>query len=298
MSLKTVVVTGANAGLGFAISTAMAKRGYRVVMACRNQQKAEAALRLLLSENPGANAVLMSLDLSKLASVKAFVEQFRSEIGTLELLINNAGIALVPQSRTDQGFEMHLATNYLGAFALIGRMLPLFNTDGSARIVNVGSLAHRTTRLNLDDINWEKEEYNEWRAYARSKLAMQMFTLELDRRLVQHQLPIIALGAHPGFANTEISKASKRFQSSGPIRNLTKTHMLKILPTTSEAAQAIILAATSPDARGGDYYGPTGFLEIKGRPGKARINRKAKDKAMAQRLWKMSEAMTGVSFLD
>jgi NAD(P)-dependent dehydrogenase (short-subunit alcohol dehydrogenase family) len=296
---KVAVITGANGGLGFQTAGALARVGMRVVMACRTMDKAERARRDLLAEAPGADLVILPLDVSEPESIREFGRRFSAQVGRLDLLINNAGVVLVPLQRNSVGQEMHLATNYLGVFALTGTLLPLFREDTQTRIVNVGSLAHRLVKLDLDDLNWETTPYSEWRAYGRSKIALQAFTIELDRRLRRTGSNTIALGAHPGFANTNAGRDSPMVMPSNPVlRWITENVFEPMTPTAAAAARPIVHAACAGGVRGGDYYGPTRLLETRGKTGPARVNPAAKDAALASRLWALSEEMTGVSYLS
>jgi NAD(P)-dependent dehydrogenase (short-subunit alcohol dehydrogenase family) len=296
MSTKTAVVTGANAGLGYAISEALLRQGYRVVMACRNAAKAEAARSRLLELVPGSDVSLLPLDVSVLSSVDAFARQFAAQFGELDLLINNAGIVAIPFSRNEAGHEMQMATNYLGNFALVGRMLPFFSTGRPCRIVNVGSLAHRFGALPLDDMNWDKGDYRPMKGYARSKVALLTFTQELNRRLAGSN--IIALAAHPGFAATDITANNSTMQPKNAIQRWFRSKVEPRIPTPADAARPILHAALAEGVRGGDYYGPGGLLEIAGKPAKAKLNPKTKNAAHAQRLWLISQEMTGVCYLE
>ena len=165
------VITGANGGLGFATALALARSGMRVVMACRSPHKGDEARKALLAEVPDAHATLIPLDVSESESIREFGLRLAEQVDGVDLLVNNAGIVLVPLARNSLGHELHLATNHLGPFALTGTLLPLLRARRQARVINVGSLAHRFTRLDLDDLNWETTPYGEWKAYARSKLA-------------------------------------------------------------------------------------------------------------------------------
>jgi NAD(P)-dependent dehydrogenase (short-subunit alcohol dehydrogenase family) len=187
VSDKVAVITGANGGLGYQTALELARMGMSVVMACRNVDRARKAQAELLAEVPDAEATVIPLDVSEPDSIREFGRQLSAQVGRLDLLINNAGIVLVPLVRNSVGQELHLATNHLGAFSLTGTLLPLFPGNAQARIVNVVSLAHRFAKLDLDDLNWEKTPYSEWRAYARSKLLLLSFTMELDRRLRHRQ---------------------------------------------------------------------------------------------------------------
>ncbi len=297
MKNGNVVITGANSGIGFAAAQHFARNGANVVMACRNMEKAEAAQAEIRAAVPDARTMIIHLDVSDLRSVQSFQQHFEQQLGELDLLINNAGIVAIPLRRNNAGHELQLATNYLGAFALTGRLLPYFREAQTARIVNVGSLAHRMGKLNVDDMNWERTAYDQWKAYANGKLAMLSFTLELNRRLQESGRNIIALAAHPGFANTNIHQNSPALTRTNPVSHWFHRKLEALIPTAANAARPIILAAAGSGVRGADYYGPGGFLEIGGRPATARINPVARDSRLARQLWTISEAMTGVGYL-
>lgn len=298
---QLAVVTGANAGLGYETTLKLARQGWAVVMGCRSMERAEAARQKLLAEVPDASLEILPLDLSDPESVPVFAESFREAHPRLDLLVNNAGIVGVPLTRNSAGYELHLATNYLGPFALTGLLLPSFEPGRAARIVNVGSLAHRIGKLPLDDLNWEgeKPEYDPMKAYARSKLAWQSFTQELARRLDASGTGTIAVGAHPGFAATEITAKTGygNSTSENPLRKWFKGKMESRVPSPEQASEPIMLAALGEAVRNGDYYGPGGFLEISGKPAPAKIKKLARDLETGKRLWTLTEEMTGVRFL-
>ncbi len=292
-----MVITGANAGLGFETAVELARGGARVVMACRSLERAQQAQRDLLDRVPAAATTILPLDVSEPESIRAFARRLANRGDRVDVLINNAGIVAVPLSRNSVGHEMQLATNYLGAFALTGLLLPLFRADGRARVVNVGSHANRLGRLPLDDPNWEREPYGELRAYARSKVALLSFTVELERRLRGSGSNVIALGAHPGFAATEILRHSPKLTATSFLGRWLETVGRRFTPSASDACRSIVHAARDEDVRGGDYWGPGGFLEIAGPPGPARVNPVAHDIGLARRLWSLSESLTGVRYL-
>ncbi len=298
MTTQTVVVTGANSGIGYQASLHFAKAGAHVVMACRSLDKAEKARNDIAEQAPNARLTVIRLDVSDLNSVREFAARFAEQVGQLDILINNAGIVAMPLSRNAAGHESQLATNYLGAFALTGLLLPYFPADREGRIVNVGSLAHRRGKLNPDDLNWEQAEYNEWKAYANSKVAMLSQTLELARRLQATGSKVIAVGAHPGFANTNIHQNSPALNYTNPVRKWISKHTQKLIPDAASATRPILLAATGSDVQSGDYYGPGGFMEIGGKPAKAKVNKEARDADKARKLWAVSESMTGVHYLS
>jgi NAD(P)-dependent dehydrogenase (short-subunit alcohol dehydrogenase family) len=190
-----------------------------------------------------------------------------------------------------------MATHYLGVFTLTGTLLPYFKR-GRPRIVNVGSIAHRFGKLDIDDLNWETTKYDQWKAYANSKIALLSHTLELNRRLRASRSDIIALAAHPGVANTNIKQASERLKPPGPIRRFYTRHMTKLIPTAADAARAVILAATADHVTGGEYFGPGGILELGGAPKPARLNPLARDAVLGKQLWRITESMTGSNYLS
>jgi NAD(P)-dependent dehydrogenase (short-subunit alcohol dehydrogenase family) len=298
VSNAVAVITGANAGLGHQTALELARAGTTVVMACRSIERARQAQSDLLARVPAAETTILPLEVSEPESIREFGRRFAEQCGRLDILINNAGVVAVPLSRNSAGHELHLATNYLGAFALTGTLLPLFRKDAGARIVNVGSLAHRLGKLDLEDLNWEKTPYNEWKAYARSKVAMLSFTMELDRRLRRSGSKLMALAAHPGFAATEVSKNSAALTPGNAFSKWVIEKIAVRVPTPAEASGPITHAACDAGVSGGDYYGPSGFLEIRGTPGRARVNPVARDADVGRRLWALSESMTGVHYLS
>jgi NAD(P)-dependent dehydrogenase (short-subunit alcohol dehydrogenase family) len=295
---KVIVVTGANAGLGLQLSTRLARAGAHVVMACRSPSRAERALERLLAEVPGARATVLSLDVAELESIRDFRARLADRVGYLDILINNAGIFGVPLSRNSAGHEFQLATNYLGPFSLTGALLPLFRDRPGARIVSVGSLAHRYAKLCLEELNLKDGDYNAWRAYAQSKLALLTYTLELDRRLRERRSNIVAVCAHPGMAPTEIAKNSRLASPRSAIGMWFRKTMERLIPTVAEAVDPILHAACAEGVGGGDYYGPGGWLEVAGAPARARLNARASDESVARMLWSTSELLTGVSYLS
>ncbi len=215
MSGKVAVVTGANSGLGLSASIGLASAGASVVMACRNADKAQAALAEVRSKAPQGKVEVMALDLSDLGSIRSFAAMFKSAYPRLDLLINNAGVMAVPFMKTRDGFEMQIGTNHLGHFALTGQLFDRLQATAGSRIVNVASLAHRWTRaLNLDDLNFERSKYNKWDAYGKSKLANLTFTFELDRRLKKSGSQTIVAAAHPGYAATNLQFVGPAMEKS------------------------------------------------------------------------------------
>ncbi len=295
---RTAIVTGANIGLGYETSKALAGKGARVIMACRSREKGEAARSNILGEFKDAQLTVESLDVSSLDSVRRFAERISGDVGQLDLLINNAGVMGIPLARNSVGHELQLAINHLGPFALTGSLLPMFRTDLPARIVNVGSLSHRLAKLHLDDINFEKSRYGKMKAYARSKLAFLTFSMELNRRLRQVNSNVMAVAAHPGFAATEIGVHYWLSNPKNPVGRWINRKLEKLTPVPADAARSILFAALDPGVQGGDYYGPGSWLEIRGEPARARLKSTTRDVELGRRLWSLSESLTGIRYLE
>jgi len=275
---RTFIVTGANSGLGEATTRALAEHGARVIMACRNARKAEAVAR----DIPGDVAV-RPLDLADLSSVRAFA----NVTGEFDVLVNNAGIMAVPKARTVDGFESQFGTNFLGHFALTGLLLPKL----SSRVVTLASEAHRFGRIDLDDLNWHRRRYRRWAAYGQSKLANLMFAYELDRRLRAKRSPVLSVAAHPGYAATDLQSHTEslldRVMAIGN-RLIAQNATMGALPT--------LYAATMPEVKGGEFYGPDGLGQMRGHPRKTGSTRASRDAAVSAKLWRKAEELTGVTF--
>jgi len=288
---RVAVVTGANAGLGLETAAVLAERGARVVVAVRDLGKGEAAVGEIRRRTSNADVALQQLDLSSLASVRTAADELRAAYPRIDLLINNAGVMYPPKQTTADGFELQFGTNHLGHFALTGLVLDhLLQVEGS-RVVTVASIAHNIQAgIHFDDLQWERS-YNRVAAYGQSKLANLMFTYELQRRLAAKQAPTIAVAAHPGISNTELMR---HIPGSG----LPGFSALAGLVTNSPAvgSLATLRAATDPAVRGGQYYGPSGFRELVGHPVLVQSNRQSHDTDVQQRLWSVSEELTGVKF--
>ena len=283
---RTAIVTGANTGIGLETARMLALKGAEVVLACRNPDKGKGALARILAEKPSGLATLASLDLSDLDSVAAFAMSFASTHERLDLLVNNAGVMVPPLGRTKQGFELQLGTNHLGHFALTGRLLPLLQRTPGARIVVVSSTAQNIGRVDFDDLNWERRPYRSWSAYGQSKLANQLFALELHRRLSTAGSDVRVTAAHPGWTATDLQRTATVMRRFSPLFGMKPEG--GALPT--------LRAATDPAAFGGSYWGPSRFFELSGPPAPARISKRARDEAVAARLWDASERLTGVPF--
>lgn len=294
---RVAIVTGANSGLGLETAIALAAAGAHVVMACRNPDKAAAALATVRERVPQANAELMTLDLSSLASVQTFADAFLARHARLDLLINNAGILGVPFSLTTDGFESHLGTNHFGHFALTARLIDRILATPAARIVTVGSLGHWRGKLNLDDLNYEQTPYVPFAGYANSKQANLLFVTELARRLAARGADTIALAAHPGGADTTIKPRTDSFKQRFEDAVIAPIARRYLINSAATGALPTLYAATMPNVRGNDYYGPDGFAGLRGYPAPARRRGNATDPQLARRLWEISETLTGVPCL-
>lgn len=284
---RTIIVTGANTGLGFEAAKVLAGKGARVLLACRDQARAEGAIRRIGEAVPGADLAFLPLDQADLASVRAAAEQAARE-PRIDVLLNNAGVMFPPLSRTADGFELQLGVNHFGTFALTGLLLPKLAETPGARIVVTASLAHRGGNLQFDDLDARKS-YNRSRRYSDSKLANLLFLLELDKRLRAAGSPVAALAAHPGVAPTELMRHAGIFRIFTPLFGL-------FLNTAENGAWPSLQAATDPAAQSGEYYGPQSLGGAKGTSGKAARSAGASDAQAAQRLWDVSTQLTGVDF--
>jgi NAD(P)-dependent dehydrogenase (short-subunit alcohol dehydrogenase family) len=291
---RIAVVTGANAGLGLATARVLAGRGAKVVLACRDVVKAERAADRISSEVGQANLHVVRLDLASLASVREAADELRSDYPRLDLLINNGGVMAVPYQRTEDGYELTLATNHLGHFALTGLLLERLLATAGSRIVTVSSIAHRRGVMYFDDLQSERR-YKAEDAYAQSKLANLLFTYELQARLHAAGATTIALAAHPGNARTELWRTSSRLERvliSSRLRllnfSLVQSAELGALPT--------LRAAVDPSAKAGDYYGPVGWFQFTGYPARVESSARSHDGLAQRRLWEISERLTGISY--
>ena len=286
---RTAVVTGANTGLGLETARQLAAHGASVVLAVRNLDKGRSAADDILRTVPGSQVELQQLDLGSLDSVRAAAAELHERVEKVDLLINNAGVMYTPRQKTADGFEMQFGTNHLGHFAWTGQVLDLLlGVDGS-RIVTVSSVGHRIlSAIDLDDLQAEKR-YNRVSAYGRSKLSNLLFTYELQRRLAESGAPTQALAAHPGVSDTELARHM-------PGSTLFRPLMKVFTQDAAMGALPSLRAATDPDATGGQYYGPDGFMEYQGNPVVVTSSSRSHDTSLQRRLWEASEELTGVEF--
>lgn len=283
---RTILITGANSGLGYQSAVALARKGARVLMGCRDPRRAAAALVRLRGEVSGAQAEIVPLDLASLASIEQAASDVASRVESLDVLINNAGVMAVGETTTADGFEMQLGTNHLGHFALTGRLAPLLRTASDPRVVTVSSTAHRLGTMDFDDL-MRSAKYQRWSVYGQSKLANLLFTAELDRRCSW----LTAAAAHPGYANTHLQSG----QGVPVLEALMRVGNRVLAQSDAMGALPQLYAATMPEVKGNDYYGP-GLLELRGFPRKVGRTSKAASVEDARRLWTVSEELTKVSF--
>ena len=286
---KLAIVTGTG-GLGYETALVLAQAGAEVILAGRNADKGRQSVDAILATRPTGKVRFAALDLASLASVRAFCDRMNSEGQALDLLINNAGLMSLPRRQTtSDGFELQLGTNYLGHFALTAGLLPLVRRSKSPRVVQLSSIVHRSGKIDFDDLQ-SARKYSPYAAYGQSKLAMLLFALELQRRSDAGNWGILSNAAHPGYARTELI-------ANGPGADAWSSRIGRVLlqPWASQTAAAgalpTLFAATSPDARGGAYYGPDGFYELTGAPAPAKMSKRALDPATAARLWTLSETL-------
>lgn len=286
----TAVVTGANSGIGLRTAIELDRRGAVVTLACRDPRRGERALAQLVEETGSSTARLGHLDLASLSSVHAFASTWD---GPLDLLVANAGIMAVPQGWTADGFERQLGTNHLGHFALTGLLLPALRQAEAGRVVVVSSNAHRIGRIDFDDLQGVSS-YRRWARYGQSKLANLLFVHELDQRLRAGVDSVTVVAAHPGLANTNLSSGFTG--PAGALRTVVRALEWRISQSAAAAALPSLRAATMPDVRGGEYYGPDGLGQGRGAPVLVSRSQAARDDAVAARLWQVSEDLTGVTY--
>jgi NAD(P)-dependent dehydrogenase (short-subunit alcohol dehydrogenase family) len=293
---RRAIVTGANSGLGFETALALAGHGGDVTLAVRDLAKGEAAAEQIRARSPQASIEVRRLDLADLASIDEFAWLWReSHPDGLDMLINNAGIMAIPRRDTADGFEMQLGTNHLGHFALTGRLLEALRPEG--RIVTVSSQAHRMGRIDFEDLMGERK-YGAWRAYGQSKLANLLFMRSLAERLERAGSTIASVAAHPGFASTHLQAVAPEMKGRGWQVKIMDGVNKVMAQSAAMGALPTLYAATFPAIRSGDYVGPDGFGEQRGHPKLVGMNASARDDEAANRLWSVSEELTGVRYLD
>ncbi|RCW44087.1 protochlorophyllide reductase [Halopolyspora algeriensis] len=290
---RTVLITGANSGLGLHSARILAAKGAHLLLACRDVERGRQALSLVAARSTVEPRVI-ELDLTDLTSVRKAAAEVRERTGdALDVLMNNAGVMATPFHRTSDGFELQIGTNHLGHAALTWLLMPALRNRAGARVVTLSSLAHHGGHLDTGDLNFRRRRYTPVAAYSQSKLANALFALELDRRARHAQLDLTSVAAHPGMSNTELTTNSARQRSLPPVLNrvvgavtglVTQPVELGVLPQ--------LCAATAPGVRGGSYFGPSGLAETRGHPRHARLSAAATDATTAARLWEITAELT------
>lgn len=296
LSGKVVLITGANSGLGLETAKMVAGKGARVIMACRNAQKAQDAASLIRDEAPNAALDIRQIDLSDLESVNAFADGVLASESKIDLLINNAGVFASRKSETAQGNELQFGTNHLGHFVMNAKLLPLVEATEGGRIVVLGSMSHNMVKAyDTSDVNWNARPYDAMQAYAQSKLANMLYLRELNKRLQAAGSKTKAVMAHPGYSATNITE-SPDASSNAFMGLITKLGGLLVAQSAKAGALPTVMAATDAAAQGGEYYGPKGMGGMRGVPQIVQPGKIAQDDANAKALWDLSEEMTGVKF--
>ena len=292
---RHIVITGANSGIGFEAARMAAARGTRVVLACRNADKGNAAIKRIRASSPKAEVQLATLDLASLDSIRETAEDLKRQLGHIDVLCNNAGVMALPHRLTADGFEMQLGTNHLGHFAWTGQLLSSVLAATAGRIVTVTSNAHKVGRINWDDLQG-RHHYQPWSAYAQSKLANLLFTYALQRRLDSAGAQAIALAAHPGYSATNLPFVAPEMTRSRWRQAIMHLGNSLIAQGPAEGALPLLCAAANPEAQGGDYWGPSGYFEMRGPAVRVTSNARSHDRKAQERLWEISVQETGISF--
>lgn len=283
---KTIIITGANSGIGFEAARAFAMKNATTILGCRSLKKGNEAYSLIQKEFPQAHLDLIQLDLADIGSIRQFSDIFKNRYNHLDILINNAGVMTPPYGKTRQGFELQIGINHLGHFALTGMLMEsILKTKGS-RIVTMSSLTHSIGKIDFNDLHFEKK-YRPFKAYSQSKLANLIFALELQRKLDSVGTDVLSLAAHPGWSGTNI------LRKEGILKYFNK--LLGMKP--EQGALPLIFASVADEVVGGSYYGPGGFKEMRGFPSLSRIAPGATNNKVAKKLWEESEKLSGIKYV-
>lgn len=294
---KTIIVTGANSGLGLATSTALAAHGASVIMAVRDAQRGAQALDQIKSRVPKASIEVAALNLADLSSIKHFAAQFVASHSHLDVLVNNAGVMAIPRRSTVDGFEMQFGTNHLGHFALTGALFSALTQQSGARVVTTSSFVHRSGKMNFADLNGE-QHYSPWVAYSQAKLANLLFAFELQRRADKAGIALLSMAVHPGYAATNLQGVGPQMEGSQIKRLGSQLGNALFAQSAAKGALPTLYAATAPDVKGGSFYGPDSFGGLRGYPTETKAAKQAYDEAAAKHLWQVSEEMTAIHYLD
>ncbi|MCW2751221.1 MAG: short-chain dehydrogenase [Aeromicrobium sp.] len=295
---KRAVITGVTGGLGLGTAIELARHGADLVVTARNAAKADDAVARIEKDAPGAEVDVVSLDLADLADAKRAAGEVVKTYDRVDILINNAGIMATPKSQTAEGFELQIGTNHLGHFAWTATLWPLL-VSSSARVVTVSSFMHKSVNdIDLRSLTKEgsPRRYGRWKSYGESKLADLLFALELNRRAKASGVPVVSVAAHPGYASTNLTKPTSGSKAMF-LPGVAMHQVSKVLgQPAAHGAWPLLMAATDPELTGGEYVGPSGFSEMRGRPKLVGMSRTAKDENLAAALWAASESATGIPF--
>jgi len=295
---QTVVVTGANSGIGYESTRAFAAKGATVVMACRSTERGERAAAEIAATVPDADLDVRECDLGDLSSVEAFADSFTADYDELHVLCNNAGVMALPRGETTDGFERQFGINHLGHFALTGHLLETLAATDGARVVTQSSTAHEQGQIDFDDLQHEAS-YGRWEAYGQSKLANVLFGYELDRQADDADLDVTSVVCHPGYADTDLQRRAGASQGGvvGAIGGAVMQAVNVVVAQPQEqGALPMLYAATDDSISGGEYVGPGGFMDMRGAPAVQDSSDRSYNRATATRLWEVSEELTGVEY--
>jgi NAD(P)-dependent dehydrogenase (short-subunit alcohol dehydrogenase family) len=294
---RTFIVTGANSGLGFETSRALAARGARVVLACRDVAKGDAAARRIAARTPNGQCEVMPLDLASLSSIREFADAYARSHATLDVLVCNAGLMAIPHATTADGFEMQFGTNHLGHFALTGLLLPMLLRSPHARVAVVSSNAHKWGKTELlDDPSFARRRYRRWQAYAQSKLANLLFVFELDRRCRAAGRALLTVGAHPGYAATALQGKGPELAGRRVEGWVMAVANALLAQSAATGAWPVLRAVTDPAANGCDYFGPSHWGGMRGPAVRVQPAPSAREPIAAKSLWELSERLTLVRY--
>ncbi len=296
---RTVLITGANSGLGFEATKAFAANGATVIMACRSTDRGQQAATEIQNStsNTGATLNVRQCDLASLDSIESFATGIKQNYDGINVLCNNAGVMAIPRQETEDGFEKQLGVNHLGHFALTGHLLNLLlESEDESRIVTHSSGAHESGEVDFDDLH-RQQSYGKWEAYGQSKLANLLFAYELQRRLEAADITdTISVACHPGYAATNLQYRGPKQEESTLRMAVMKVANAIVGQSAQRGALPLLYASVAPDVQGGDYYGPDGFMNMRGTPEKQSSNEASYDQSVAKRLWQKSEELTGVEY--
>lgn len=293
---KVIIVTGANSGTGLGASRAFAAKGAKVIMACRNEEKAKIAMEDIRKRSPNADIEYMHLDLNDLSSVRKFVDEFKSKHDSLNYLVNNAGLMFTGDVKTSDGFGMQIGVNHLGHFALTGLLMDYIVKTKDSRVVTMSSSAHTmSSAIDMDKLFLEGN-YSPMQAYAQSKLANLLFAFELQRKFEENNIDIISVGSDPGWTATSLQTTGANMGGNRLLKWFMKFGNVIFGMNIDQGSLSLQRGVGDPNLRGSEYLSPKGFMGMRGSPGDKETAKLARDEQMAKDLWKKSEELTGVSF--